>query len=88
MTREYSVSCRRRNKRTTAPFIIALVLFFLGCYVAVNSLILCMNFSYNLSEIAGHVVTSLLVLNSAVNPFVYAFLKKDIKREIEKLIRK
>ena len=88
MTREYSVSCRRRNKRTTAPFIIALVLFFLGCYVAVNSLILCMNFSCNLSEIAGHVVTSLLVLNSAVNPFVYAFLKKDINREIAKLIRK
>ena len=88
MAREDTVSCRRRNKHTTAPFIIALVLFFLGCYVAVNSLILCMNFSCNLSEKAGHVVTTLLVLNSAVNPFVYAFLKKDIKREIAKLICK
>ena len=88
VAREDTATCRRRNKRTTAPFIIALVLFFLGCYVAVNSLILCMNFSCNLSEIAGYVVTTLLVLNSAVNPFVYAFLKKDIKREIAKLVRK
>ena len=34
----------------------------------------------------GHVVTCLLVLNSALNPMVYALLKRDIKREISLLI--
>ena len=78
----------RRRKQNTAPFIIALVLFFLGCYMVVNSLILCMTFSCQVSEKAGQVVTCLLVLNSAVNPLLYAFFKKDIKMEIYKLLCK
>ena len=77
----------RHKKHNTAPFIIAIVAFFLGCYVVVNYLLLCMTFScHNFSDKAGLILILFLVLNSAVNPLVYAFLKKDIKKEINKLI--
>ena len=80
-------SRRRRKKHKTASFIIALVAFFLGCYVVVNYLILCITFScHNLSDNAGQILIIFLVLNSSVNPLVYAILKKDIKKEIIKLV--
>ena len=82
-----STNSRRRKRRSTAPFIIAIVAFFLGCYILVNSLVLCITFScYNFSAKASQILTLLLVLNSSVNPLVYAFLKRDIKRHIWKLI--
>ena len=80
-------SCRRRKKHKTASFIIAIVTFFLGCYVVVSYLVLCNTFScHNFSNEAGQILILLLLLNSSVNPLVYAFLKKDIKMEINKLI--
>ena len=80
-------SRRPRNKHNTAPFIIAIVAFFLGCYMVVNYLVLCITFScHNVYDKAGLILILFLVLNSAVNPLVYAFLKKDIKKEIIKLI--
>lgn len=81
-------SRRRRKKHKTASFIIAIVAFFLGCYVVVNYLVLCMAFScHNFSDEAGLILILFLVLNSSVNPLAYAFLKKDIKMEIKQLIR-
>ena len=78
---------RRQHTHNTARFIIALVLFFMGCYVIVNFTVLCNTFSCPVSgESVGHVVICLLVLNSAVNPMVYALLKRDIKREISSVI--
>ena len=57
---------RRRKKHNTAPFLIALVLFFLGCYVVVNYLVLFAAFSsHQESDKASQVVTFLLVVNSA-----------------------
>ena len=79
------VTSRRRRKPNTARFIIAIVLLFLGCYVVVNWLVLCMTFSCQVSDNAGQILILLLVLNSAVNPLVYAFLKKDLHEEIKKL---
>ena len=77
----------RHKKHNTAPFIIAIVAFFLGCYVVVNYLILCITFScHNLYDKAGLILVLFLVLNSAVNPLVYAILKKDIRMEINNLI--
>ena len=82
-------SRRSRNKHNTAPFIIAIVAFFLGFYVVVNYLLLCITFScHSFSDKAGLILILFLVLNSAVNPLVYAFLKKDIKMEINKIIRR
>ncbi|XP_078366140.1 trace amine-associated receptor 8a-like [Oculina patagonica] len=77
---------RRRRKHSTACFIIAIVVLFLGCYIVVNSLVLCLTFSCQVSDKTGQVVTCLLVFNSAVNPLVYAFLKRDIKMELNKLL--
>ena len=79
----------RRKKHSAAPFIISLVLFFLGCYIVVDCLVLCIVFSCPVSNKGDHIgqgLTCLLVLNSAMNPLVYAFLKRDIKKEIKKLI--
>ena len=77
-----------RVRHTTAWFTIVLVTFFLGCYLAVTYLVLRFTFSCQneSNEASGHVVIFLLVVNSAVNPLVYAFLKSDIKRELSKLI--
>ena len=77
---------RRPRKHSTAPFIIALVVLFLGCYIVATFLILCKIFSCQVSEKAAQTSTILLVLNSAVNPLVYAISKRDIKMEIKKLI--
>ena len=72
----------RRKKHNTARFIIAIVTFFLGCHVVTNGLVIHIMFVSEVDDNAGWVGTLLLVTNSAVNPFVYAFLKQDIKKEI------
>ena len=81
-----SIPSRRGKKHKTANFLIAIVLFFLGCHVVINSLILCITFSCGVSDIGARILTLLLVLNSAVNPLVYAFLKRDIKTELKQII--
>lgn len=74
---------RRRKKHNTALFVTALVLFFLGCYVVVNYLVLSAAFSgHEVSDKTSQVVTFLLVVNSAVNPLVYALFKRDMKMVI------
>ena len=84
---ELATPPRNRKKHNTAPFVIALVMFFLGCYLVVHYLVLCMAFScHQLSDDTAQLVICLLVVNSAVNPLVYALLKNDIKMEISKLI--
>ena len=75
-----------RRKHSSAPFIIAIVVFFLACHLVKNYLILKIMFVSNVSDNAALVVTVLLVANSAANPLVYAFLKRDIKRELKRLI--
>ena len=82
-----STNSRSRKRGSTAPFIIAIVAFFLGCYIVVTSLVLCVTFScHNFSVTVNQTLILLLVLNSSVNPLVYGFLKRDIKRHIWKLI--
>ena len=84
---ESATSRRRRKKHNTASFVITLVVFFLGCYVVVNYLVLCTAFSgHQVSDKTSQVVTFLLVVNSAVNPLVYALFKRDIKMEISRII--
>lgn len=84
----FGLTLRRSNKNETAAgFIIAVNVFFLGCHTVVNYLIVCLTIpSCNVSDRAGQVVSLLLVLNSMVNPMVYALLKKDIKKKIKILI--
>ena len=75
----------RPKKHNTGRFLIAIVSFFLGCHAVINYLVLRIMFSDDVSDTAGKVLTLLLVLNSAVNPLVYAFMKRDIKQELRKL---
>ena len=77
---------RRRQKHNAARFIIALLTFFLGCYVVVNYLVIRIVVFEDVTDKAGWVLTVLLITNSAVNPLVYAFLKRDIRKEITRLI--
>ena len=83
---ESAENLRRRRNRNTSRFIIALVVFFLGCYLVVTCLVLCTTFSCRVADNASQLLVLLLVLNSAVNPLVYAFLKRDIKAEIKSLL--
>ena len=84
---------RRRKRANAVGFVIAIALFFVGCYVIVNYLILCLSFScsslsdYDHEELVS-ICTLLLIGNSAVNPLVYALLKRDIKRELRQLIHR
>ena len=80
-----SVISRRRKKHNTVVFLIAIVTFFLGCHVVINYLLLCITFSCNVTDVAPRILTLFLVVNSAANPIVYAFLKPDIKTELKKL---
>ena len=82
-SRRRAFKTKQNNK---GAFIVALVVFFLGCYAVVNSLIFLITFARHVSDRVFQVVSCLLVLNSAVNPLVYAPLKRDIKREISLVI--
>ena len=79
---------RRRQKHNATRFIIALLTFFLGCYVVINYLVIRIVVFEDVksNDKAGWVLTVLLITNSAVNPLVYAFLKRDIRKEITWLI--
>lgn len=76
----------RPKRNMTASFIIVILLFFLGCHVVINCLIILIILARDVSDKAGWVVTLLLAINSAANPLVYAFLKHDIKKETTRLI--
>ena len=75
-----------RRKHSSARFIIAIVMFFLACHLVKNYLILRIMFVSDVSDNVAVVVTVFLVANSSANPLVYAFLKRDIKRELNRLI--
>ena len=77
---------RRRQRHNAARFIIALLTFFLGCYVIISCLVIRIVAFGDVTDKAGWVLTLLLVLNSAVNPLVYAFLKRDIRKEVIRFI--
>ena len=83
-----SVRPCRCKKHSTALFLIAIVIFFLICHVGVNYLVLRIAFTHNASETNGRILTFLLIINSAVNPLVYALLKPDIKSELKMAFRK
>ena len=65
---------------------IATVVFFLAGHLVQNYLILRIMFVSDVSDNVAVVVTVFLVVNSSANPLVYAFLKRDIEREVARLI--
>ncbi|XP_067027526.1 5-hydroxytryptamine receptor 6-like [Acropora muricata] len=82
-----SLQSRRRHSANAAGFVIAIVSFFLGCYLISSFIIFCVAFSCVSLPTEVNLVTLLLLTgNSTVNPLVYAFFKKDVKRELKTVI--
>ena len=85
--KESSLQSRRRHSANAAGFVIAIVSFFLGCYLITSFIIFCVAFSCVSLPTEVNLVTLLLLTgNSTVNPLVYAFFKKDVKRELKTVI--
>lgn len=79
------VTCRHRE--STSAHVVYLVV---GVFVVCYSTEMFVSFFYELNqdeeaEVLWFLLRLLYVLNSAVNPFAYAFLKHDIKEELKKL---
>ena len=69
-----------RRKHSSAPLVIAIVVFLLACHLVKSYPIVSIMFvSDRVSDNVALLVTILLVANSAANPLVYAFLKRDLK---------
>lgn len=82
------ISTCRPKKPKTKLFLTTIVTFFLGCHAVINSFVLYMTISSDISNFSlfSAILVLMLVINSAVNPLVYAFLKQDIKRELKLLV--
>ena len=75
-----------RQERSATKVFGLVVVFFLLCWMLSAYRHICGYFKLSCHISFGTVVASrfLMVVNSAINPFIYAFLKEDIKREVKK----
>lgn len=86
---QLAVSPRQVTQERSATRVFGLVvLFFVLCWMLSAYRHLCQYFSLECSvSFELTLISRLLMLtNSAINPFIYAFLKEDIKREVKKLL--
>ena len=74
---------RRYPEASSTKVVGVVVLTFVLCYSVENYF----SFCKNCPTILVDAVLLLLVLNAAANPLAYAFLKKDIKREVHTVLR-
>ncbi|XP_068745032.1 octopamine receptor beta-2R-like [Montipora capricornis] len=82
-----TLNLQQRNHESPATRVFGLVvIFFMFCWILSGYRHLCRYFKLRCCISPGTVIASrlLVLLNSAINPLIYAFLKKDIKREITK----
>ena len=83
-TSEASPSAVRRSPETSSATVIGVVvLVFVFCYCVENYVTFC----HICPLVLVDVVLLFLLINAAVNPLAYAFLKKDIRRELKRLFR-
>ncbi|XP_078350630.1 octopamine receptor beta-2R-like [Oculina patagonica] len=83
-TSEASPSVVRRSPETSSATVIGVVVFaFVLCYCVENYFAFC----HICPLVLVDVVLLFLLINAAANPLAYAFLKKDIRREVKRLIR-
>ena len=86
---QLSFSPRQATQERSATRVFGLVvLLFVLCWMLSAYRHLCQYFSLKCNVSFELTLTSrlLMVTNSAINPFIYAFLKEDIKREVKKLL--
>ena len=74
---------RRSPEASSTKVVGVVVLTFVLCYSVENYF----SFCKNCPTILVDAVLLLLVLNAAANPLAYAFFKKDIKREVQTVLR-
>ena len=79
---------QENRRRPSVLFIAAIVFFFVFCYSVTIAVSFCSIFKLCAVPRALALVKKLLlVANSAFNPFVYGFLKHDVKKEVKQLLR-
>lgn len=86
---QLAFSPRQVTQERSATRVFGLVvLFFVLCWMLSAYRHFCQYFSLKCSVSFELTLISrlLMVTNSAINPFIYAFLKEDIKREVKKLL--
>lgn len=86
---QMAINPRQVTQERSATRVFGLVvLFFVLCWMLSAYRHLCQYFSLDCSVSFELALISrlLMVTNSAINPFIYAFLKDDIKREVKKLL--
>ena len=79
---------KRHERPTTVKIMVIVVGLFLVCYsVFIRcTIVLLVDWTKNCNDVEYKI--PILVLNSAVNPLTYAFLKRDINREFKQLCNK
>ncbi|XP_020613881.1 octopamine receptor beta-1R-like [Orbicella faveolata] len=80
---------KQREKRASLKMIMLIILLFVLCHIGGNYRCFCFVFKLCVaSENLKNVIHVLFIMNSAVNPLVYAVLKKDMKNELKKMALK
>ena len=76
-----------RENKAAAKMTVAIIFFFVVCYVVENYKCFCIVFKMIKTDPALDQLCNLLfVINSAANPIAYAFLKRDIKMTLLKML--
>ena len=77
---------KQREKKASVKMIVLIILLFVLCHVGGNYRCFCFVFKLCVaSENLNNVIHVFFIMNSAVNPLVYAALKKDMKNELKKI---
>ena len=77
---------KQGEKKASVKMIVLIILLFVLCHVGGNYRCFCFVFELCVaSENLKKVIHVLFIMNSAVNPLVYAVLKKDMKNELKKM---
>ena len=76
-----------REGRAASKMTVAIIFFFVVCYVVENYKCFCFVFGMcKTTATLEQVIDLLFVINSAVNPVAYAFLKRDIKAVLQLML--
>ena len=78
---------KQGEKKASVKMIVLIILLFVLCHIGGNYRCFCFVFKLCVaSENLKKVIHIIFILNSAVNPLVYAVLKKDMKNELKKMV--
>jgi len=77
---------KQREKTASVKMIVLIILLFVLCHIGGNYRCFCFVFKLCVaSENLTNLIHVLFIMNSAVNPLVFAILKKDMKNELKRM---